>query len=75
MTTKFHEDGFDEVFGFGAGDEDGGGDVEREAIEFLLAGDVLDGFVGEAASNEGFVGGGLAAGEGLVGVGVVVGAG
>ena len=46
---EFGEDGFDEVFGFGAGNEDGGGDVEREAVELLLAGDVLDGFVGEAA--------------------------
>ena len=60
--VEFGEDGFDEVFGFGAGDEDGGGDVEGEAVEFLLAGDVLDGLVGEAAGDEGFVGGALARG-------------
>ena len=33
------------MLGLGAGDEDGGGDVEGEAVELLLAGDVLDGFV------------------------------
>ena len=43
---EFGEDGFDEVFGFGAGDEDGRCDVEREAVELLFAGDVLDGLVG-----------------------------
>ena len=75
MTTKFHEDGFDEEFTFGAGDEDGGGDVEAEAVEFLLSGDVLDGFVGKAAGDEDLVGGGLFGGEEAVGVGVVGGAG
>jgi hypothetical protein len=75
MTTKFHEDCFDEVFGFGAGDEDGRGDVEGERVKLLFAGDVLDGFVGKAAGDEGFVGGGLFGGEREVGVGVVRGAG
>jgi hypothetical protein len=75
MTTKFHEDSFDEELGFGAGDEDGGGDVEGQAVELLLAGDVLDGLVGEAAGDEGLVGGGLVGGERAVGVGVVGGAG
>ena len=63
------------MLGFGAGDEDGGSDVEGERVKLLLAGDVLDGFVGEAAGDEGFVGGGLVAGEGAVGVGVESGAG
>ena len=45
------EDGFDEVLGLGAGDEDGGGDLEGEAVELLLAGDVLDGFVVQAARD------------------------
>ncbi len=51
------EDGFDEVLGLGAGDEDGGGDVEGEAVELLLAGDVLDGFVVQAAGDASFVDG------------------
>jgi hypothetical protein len=72
---EFGQDGFDEVFGFGAGDEDGGGDVEGERVELLFAGDVLDGFVDEAAANKGFVGGGLLGVEWEVGVGVVGGAG
>jgi len=42
---------FDEVLGFRARDEDGWGDVEVEAVELLLADDVLDGFVGGAAVN------------------------
>ena len=37
------------MFGFGAGDEDGGSDAEGEAVELLFAGDVLDGLVGGAA--------------------------
>ena len=49
------EDGFDEVLGLGARDEDGGSDLKSETVELLLAGDVLDGFVLEAAGDEGFV--------------------
>ena len=45
------QDGFDEQFGFGARDERGGGDAERQAEELLHAGDVLDGLVGEAAGD------------------------
>jgi hypothetical protein len=45
------------MFGLGARDEDGGGDAEGEAVELLLAGDVLDGLVGEAAADEGVIGG------------------
>ena len=48
FVVEFAEDGFDEVLGLGARDEDGGRDVEGEAVELLLAGDVLDGLVGEA---------------------------
>jgi hypothetical protein len=39
------EDSFHEVFGLGAGDEDGGSDIEKETVELLLAGDVLHGFM------------------------------
>ncbi len=52
---EFGEDGFDEVFGLGAGDEDGGGDAEGERVELLLAGDVLDRLVLEAAGDGGFI--------------------
>lgn len=45
------QDGFDEVLGFGARDEDGGSDLEIEAVELLVAGDVLDGFVEEATGD------------------------
>ena len=51
MRREAFEDGFYEEFGLGAGDEDGGGDVEGEAVELLGAGDVLDGFDGEAAGD------------------------
>jgi len=50
------EDGFDEEFGLGAGDEGVGGDTEHEAEELLVAGDVLEGFLGGAAGDEGAVG-------------------
>jgi hypothetical protein len=62
------------VLGFGAGDEDGGSDVEGERVKLLLAGDVLDGFVGEAAANEVVVRGLLFGSEGAVGVRVERGA-
>ena len=71
----FGQDGFDEVFGFRAGNEDGGRDVQGEAIELLFAGNVLDGFVGEAAEDEGFVGGLLGWREAVVGIGEEGGAG
>ncbi len=57
------EDGFYEMLGFGARDEDGGGDFEGEAVELLLAGDVLDGFVFQAAGDVGFVKGFVGGGE------------
>jgi hypothetical protein len=50
------EDGLDEVFGFGARDENGRGDLEGEAEELLLAGNVLDGFVAKAAGDGGLIG-------------------
>jgi hypothetical protein len=59
---KVLQDGFDEVLGLGAGDENGGRDAEREAEEFLMSGDVLDGLVAEAPGDgfevEGELGGG-----------------
>ena len=72
---EFFEDGFDEVLGLGAGDENGWSDAEGEAVEFLLAGDVLDWLVFEAASDEGVVGGLLGGREGAVGIGEEGGAG
>jgi len=63
------------VLGFGARDEDGRRDLEGETIELLLAGDVLDGFVGEAAEDEVVVAGLLVRGEEARGVGVEFGAG
>jgi len=68
VVGETREDGFDEVFGLGARDEDGGSDVEGEAVELLVADDVLDGFEGEAAGDGGFVTGGLVGGEFAVGV-------
>ena len=50
------EDGFDEELGFGAGDEGVAGDAEVEAVELLVAGEVLDGLFGGAAGDEGAVG-------------------
>ena len=43
------EDGVDELFGFGAGDEGAGVCVELEAVEVGGADDVLEGFVVEEA--------------------------
>jgi hypothetical protein len=63
------EDGFDEMFGLGARDEDVGGDAEGEAEELLMAGEVLEGLVRGAAGDEGaegFEGGGI---DGVVRVG------
>ncbi len=57
------------MFGFGARDEDGGSDFQYETVELLLAGDVLDGFVAQAARDAVFVGGALAGGEFVIGVG------
>jgi hypothetical protein len=62
------EDGFDELLGFGAGDEGVTGDAEVEAVELLHAGEVLDGFFGGATGDEGAVG--EVEGGGELGVGV-----
>src|ERR1035441_8968863 len=61
--VELGEDGFDEKFGFGAGNENGGRDMERERIELLLAGNVLNGLVGEPAKDEALVAGLLVEGE------------
>ena len=63
------ENGFNEELGFGAGDEGVGGDAEVEAVELLVAGEVLDGFLGGAAGDEGAVGAKEGGGELGVGVG------
>jgi len=49
------ENGFDEELGFGAGDEGVAGDPEVEAVELLMGGEVLDGFSGGAAGDEGAI--------------------
>ena len=49
------EGSFNEVLGLWTWDEDRRGDFEREAVELLLAGNVLDGLVFEAARDERFV--------------------
>ena len=46
------EDGFDEMLGLGAGDEDVGGDAEGEAEELLRASEVLERVLRGAAGNE-----------------------
>ena len=43
---------FDDVFGFGAGNQDVGRDFEFESPEFLLAGQILRRFAGGAPRNE-----------------------
>ena len=63
------EDGLDEVFGFGAGDEDVGRDAEVEAEEFLRAGDVLERLLRGAAGDEGAEGFEICGGEIVFGVG------
>jgi len=68
------EGDFDEVFGFGAGDEDVGGDFEFEAPEFLLAGEVLGWFTVRAAGDKGEEAIGVGGGELLFGMGVEPGA-
>ena len=65
---------FDEVFGFGAGDEDVRGDFEFEAPEFLFAGEVLGWFAVRAAGDEGEEASGVGDGEPLFGMGVEPGA-
>ena len=67
------ECGFDEVLGFRAGDEDGGGDAEVEGVELLVAGEVLEGLAGGAAGDEGVEGGELLARDFGFGVGEDVG--
>ena len=63
------QDGFDEELGLGARDQDGRGDAELEAVELLLAGDVLDGLAGSAAVDGAVVGGLLGLGERAVRLG------
>ena len=46
------DDCLDELLGLGARDEDGGRDAQRERVELLLAGDVLDRLIGETALNQ-----------------------
>src|SRR5882757_2717071 len=54
---------------FGARDEDGGRDFQGEAVELLLAGDVLDGLVVQTAADAVFVRGALTGAEFVIGVG------
>ena len=60
---EFSEGGFDEVFGLRPRDEDRVRDAEGEAVEFLLASDVLDRLVGEATEDKDVVSDSLRGGE------------
>jgi hypothetical protein len=59
VVRETFQNGFNEVLGLGAGDERGGGDFELESKELLLAGNVLDGLVAEAASDGSLINGKL----------------
>jgi len=74
MSAEFCEDGFDKMFGLWARDEHGWSDAEGEAVELLLAGDVLDRLTGQAAEDSGFIGCELFRCESAIGVGVERGA-
>src|SRR5262249_36788911 len=62
------QNGFDEMLGFGAWDQNGGGELEGGGVEILLAGDVLDGGMLEAGREALFVGGGVRRGGVAVGM-------
>jgi len=64
------ESDFEEMFGLGAGDEDVGSDFEIEAPEFLVAGEMLCGFAGGAAADQGEIVFGRRGVEESFGVGV-----
>jgi len=49
------EGDFDDVFGFGAGNQNVGSHLKFEAPEFLFAGEVLGWFAGGSAVEEGEV--------------------
>jgi len=63
------EDGFDEELGFGARDEGIRRDAEGDAEEFLLAGEMLQWFVGGAAGGENTELSEVFGGEWVVGMG------
>ena len=63
------EDGFDEMLGFGTGDEDVGGDAEGEAEELLRASEVLKRMLRGAAGDERAEGVEVRRGQVVVGVG------
>jgi hypothetical protein len=63
------QDGFDQMFCFGARNQNGGADLEHEAVELLPPGDVLDGFVSHAAVDIGLKEGVMLSCEFTVGVG------
>ncbi len=52
---EFINDGFDQMLGEVARDEDGGGDAEGQSIELAFSGDVLNGLMGDAAVDGGGV--------------------
>ena len=63
------EDGFDEVLGLGARDEDVGCDAEGEAEELLRAGEVLERMLRGAAGDERAEGVEVSGGEVVVSMG------
>src|SRR5260370_23511262 len=68
------EGDFDDVFGFGAGNQDVGCYFKFEAPEFLFAGEMLRGFAVRAARNQGEVALGVRGGDLLFGMRVEPGA-
>jgi len=64
------ESHFDEVLGFGAGDQDVGIHFEFEAPKFLFAGEVLRGFAERATAQEREIFFGAFGGENFFGVGI-----
>lgn len=65
--------GFYHVLGFGARDEDGGGDDEVHTPEFLMAGNVLRGDTTGALVQSGLVAGGFVGREFALGMCVEIG--
>ena len=69
VRLKVFQDCFDEVFGLRAWDEYRGRDLEEKSVELLLASDVLDGFVEQAAMEVFLIQGFLTRCEFAVGIG------
>jgi hypothetical protein len=69
LSVRPVEDGFDEVLGLGARNEDVGGDAEGEAEELLRSGEMLERFLLSAAGDDGAEGVEVKCGKVVVGMG------